>query len=213
MKLAILALAAGAVALACCARPPPPPQPLSALGQCHAELDRRGIAYVTAPIQAATASCAVDDPVQVSAAEIAWSQPAIVACRFAVTLDDFARDSVEPLAKRYFGEGVSILHHYGAYSCRTTSSGRPSLHAKGEAIDLAGFVLEDGTVISVEHDWRRRGPRSQFLHALARAACGRFSVVLTPDSDKDHLNHIHLDSGPYKLCGREELAIGGAPGG
>lgn len=197
VKLAFLAVAAAALA-SCVARPPPPP---AAARQCQAELDRRGIEYAPAPVAVSNSACAVDDPVRVSAAGINWNQSAIVACRFALTLDDFARDVVEPLATRYFGERVTLLRHYGAYSCRTTRSGRESLHAKGEAIDIAGFVLADGTVISVEHDWSRRGPRGRFLHAVAHAACARFGVVLTPDSDRDHFNHIHVDSGPYKLCG------------
>jgi hypothetical protein len=199
VKLVLFALAAAA-ALASCVAPPRPAPPLVAR-QCQAELERRGVEYRVAPVAASASDCAVDDPVKVSAAGIAWSQPGIVACRFALTLDDFTRDAVEPLARRYFGEGVSLLRHYGTYSCRTTRTGHESLHAQGEAIDIAGFVLADGTVISVEHDWRSGGARGRFLHDLARQACGRFSVVLTPDSDRDHFNHIHLDSGPYKLCG------------
>lgn len=189
-----LALAA---ALAACA---PRPAPLSVAGQCHAELDRLGVDYAAAPVEAAAASCTVDDPVRVNAAAIAWDRPGVVACRFAVGLDDFARDAVAPLARSYFGERVTLIRHYGAYSCRTTRGGRDSQHARGEAIDIAGFVLEDGTAISVERDWRDHGPRGRFLRAVARAACERFALVLTPDSDRDHWNHIHLDDGPYRSC-------------
>jgi hypothetical protein len=198
VKLAVPLIAA-ALGLASCA-PRVPPAPTLAR-QCLAELDRRGVEYKVAPMPAASSSCAVDDPVRVSAAGVPWNQPAIVACPFALTLDDFARDVVEPLARRYFGEPVTLLRHYGAYSCRTTHGGRDSLHAKGEAIDIAAFVLADGTVVSVEQGWRGGGREGRFLHALAHAACERFSVVLTPDSDSDHANHIHLDSGRYKLCG------------
>jgi hypothetical protein len=35
---------------------------------------------------------------------------------------------------------------------------------------------------------------------VARAACGYFSVVLTPDSNADHFNHMHFDLGPDRLC-------------
>jgi hypothetical protein len=199
VKVVVLALAAAA-ALASCVAPPRPAPPLVAR-QCQAELDRRGVDYRVAPMAASVSACAVDDPVKVSAAGIAWSQPGIVACRFALTLDDFARDAIEPLAQRYFGTRVTSLRHYGTYACRTTRTGHESLHAQGEAIDIAGFVLADGTIVSVEHDWRSGGAPGRFLHALAREACGRFSVVLTPDFDRDHFNHIHLDSGRYKLCG------------
>jgi hypothetical protein len=186
--------------LASCAARVPPPAPAAAL-QCQAALDRLGVRYAVAAQPAASSACAVDDPVRVSAADIAWSRPAIVACPFALTLDEFARDVVDPLALKYFGERVTLLRHYGAFACRTTHSGHDSLHARGEAIDIAAFVLADGRVVSVERDWRRGGTDSRFLHALAHAACRDFSVVLTPDSDRDHADHIHLDSGRYKLCG------------
>lgn len=200
VRLVFLVIAAASSLAACVPRLPPAP-PQAAVRQCLAELDRRGVAYEAAPMPVAASDCAVEGPVRVSAAGLTWSQPAIVACPFALTLDDFARDVVEPLAHRYFGEPATILRHYGTYACRTTRAGRDSLHAKGEAIDIAGFVLANGTTVSVERDWRSRGREGNFLLALARAACERFSVVLTPDSDPDHWNHIHLDSGRHKLCG------------
>ncbi len=184
--------------LAGCARHPPP-SPSGA--HCLAELDQRGIGWEMAPLEVGSSACAVDTPVRVSAASIAWNQPGIVACSFALTLDAFARDDIQPLARAYFGEPVRVIRHFGTYACRPTREGKASLHAHGEAIDIAGFELEDGTVISVEHDWRDHDPRGDFLHALVRAACRRFSMVLTPDSNTDHYNHIHLDSGPYRGCG------------
>jgi hypothetical protein len=68
------------------------------------------------------------------------------------------------------------------------------------AIDISGFQLSDGTIVNVERDWAQPGPKSAFLHEVARAACGYFSVVLTPDSNADHFNHMHFDLGPDRLC-------------
>jgi hypothetical protein len=62
------------------------------------------------------------------------------------------------------------------------------------------FVLSDGTSVTVERDWSKAGPKATFLRHLARAACGYFSVVLTPSSNADHFNHFHLDIGPGRLC-------------
>src|SRR5215469_5087350 len=93
------------------------------------------------------------------------------------------------------------IDHLGAYSCRAVSGhDKLSEHAYGLAIDISGFRLSDGTSVSVERDWARSGPKSTFLHHAARAACGYFSVVLTPDSNADHFNHFHLDLGPSRLC-------------
>jgi len=208
----LCASAAAAALAACVARAPPPP----AGARCLATLDARGVRWEpAAPGASLAAGCAVDTPVRVSAAAVAWNQPGIVACRFALTLESFTEGVVDPLALEIFGEPVRTIRHFGTYACRATHAGRESLHASGEAIDIAGFELADGRVISVERDWRRRDSRGAFLHAVARAACRSFSVVLTPDSDADHFNHIHLDAGPYRLCGSsgappESRAAGGA---
>jgi hypothetical protein len=193
VKLMLLCLV---LALAACAGRRAPP----VARQCLAELDRRHIDYALPSLQVASSDCAEEGLVRVSGIGIAWNQPALLACPLALALDDFTRDTLDPLALRYLGKRVVLVRHFGAYSCRATRSGHESRHAQGEAIDIAGFVLEDGSVVSVEKDWRR-GARGRFLAALARAACQEFSVVLTPDWDADHVNHIHLDRGRYRLCG------------
>ena len=190
-----------AASLAACARVEAPPLAADVGQECLAALDQAGLRYEVAPVHADVAACEVDNPVRVSAASIAWNQSGIVACRFALTLDEFARDDVNRLAIAYFGERVSEMRNLGTYACRLTRGGHESLHAEGKAIDVASFVLEDGIVISVAHDWRARNAKGRFLRAVARAACARFSLVLTPDSDGDHWNHLHLDSGPYHRCG------------
>ena len=83
----------------------------------------------------------------------------------------------------------------------TSKGGRLSEHATGRAIDFAGIELADGRVISVKRDWRAGGANGAFLHDLARASCKRFNVVLTPNHDRLHQDHIHLDIGPHTLCG------------
>ena len=186
-------------ALSACAGNSPPPISASA-GQCLAELDRRGIQYQPEVMRASVSPCIVDNPVRVTADGIPWNQPGIVSCSFALEMERFTREVVEPAALRYFGQPVRRLRHFGTYSCRETHDGHASEHAVGKAIDVAGFELADGTLVMVEHDWRRGGPRGRFLHDIARRACRYFSVVLTPDSDRDHYNHIHLDTGPYRLC-------------
>ncbi|HXY98796.1 MAG TPA: extensin family protein [Stellaceae bacterium] len=191
-----------ALLAACAVRPPP--APTGQQGEaCLARLDAAGIAYAVAAMPAGGAACTVDTPVRVSAAGVAWNQPGVVSCAFALELDAFAREDLASLALQRFGQGVRLLRHRGTFACRreTSDGSRWSLHASGRAIDIAGFELADGSVIAVERDWRGGGAKSLFLHELARRACRRFSVVLTPDSDRDHRDHLHLDSGPWKLCG------------
>ena len=64
-----------------------------------------------------------------------------------------------------------------------------SEHGFGNAVDVAGFVLDSGQVINVEQDYYR----SAFLKTVRKNACGTFRTVLGPGSDRHHRNHIHLD--------------------
>jgi hypothetical protein len=125
----------------------------------------------------------------------------VVACPLAAALAAFSRDVVQPEAERRFGQPVTRLHHLGAWDCRkrTGSLFRMSEHATGRALDLAGFELADGTSISVRQDWSN-GPKGRFLREVARRACRYFSVVLTPETDRHHQDHLHLDLGPYRAC-------------
>lgn len=191
----LLALVSG------CVRAPRPPAAPSA-AQCLAQLAAQGVRFepVAAPIS--TNGCGIDNAVRVQQSAIAWSRPAEMACLLAARLDSFEREAVQPAARRYFGQPVVLIHHYGAFACRGENGGdrRLSQHALGNAIDIGGFELGDGTRIDVESDWRARGPRRDFLRDVAKRACAYFNVVLTPASDARHRNHFHFDVGPYRLC-------------
>jgi hypothetical protein len=209
MRTLALSRRAGGLALmlalaACTARPPLPPSALSRNpARCLAELDRLGVHYeIESEPATVPAACRVDNPVEVTAATIAWSRPAVASCEFVVEFDRFEREALRPLALRYLGEDVKTILHFGAYSCRTTRAGRESEHAHGLAMDVAGFELADGRSVLVKEDWSKRGAEGRFLHAVASEACRYFNEVLTPDSDRDHYNHMHLDLGPYRLCVR-----------
>jgi hypothetical protein len=196
-----LSLAALMILTACASHVPSAPPLSESDAQCLAELDRLGVQYQVERQSASTSrACLVQNPVRVAAATVPFSRPAVAACGFVLQFDKFEREVIRPLAKREFGRDLKTIVHFGAYSCRTTDTGRESEHAKGLAIDVAGFVLTDGTMISVKHDWSKRGNARDFLRAVAQDACGYFSEVLDPDSDHDHVDHIHLDLGRWKYC-------------
>jgi hypothetical protein len=196
---AILLLALALVLGGCFGGPPP----VVGTGQCLAALDAHDISYRTVELgEPPDARCHVDTALRVTRIDIALNRPATMSCALAARIDDFERGVVQRLAVADLGRYVTRIDHLGAYSCRGTSghSGRLSEHAFGLAIDVSGFRLADGTVISVEHDWWTPGPKRDFLHHLATSACFYFSVVLTPSSDRDHFNHMHFDIGPDRLC-------------
>src|SRR5438477_11889851 len=118
-------------------------------------------------------------------------------------LDEFEREVVQPLALDELGSRATRIDHLGSYSCRRQNSrtaGRWSQHAQGQANDISGFRLSDGTTVSLARDWNEPGAKGQFLRHLAQRACRYFSVVLTPDSNAEHYDHMHLDIGPERLC-------------
>lgn len=71
---------------------------------------------------------------------------------------------------------------------------------RGEAFDIAGFVLEGGERIRVLTDWSGDAPASRFLHEVRDGACRFFDAVLSPDYNEAHRDHLHLDRGPYRTC-------------
>ena len=109
------------------------------------------------------------------------------------------REAVAPLAEEIFGSEIQRIEHLGAYSCRRLygrDSGPWSEHATANAIDIAGFVLADGTRISVLNDWSGEGYKAQFLRRVRDDACNSFSTVLSPDYNAAHADHFHLDMSP-----------------
>ncbi len=179
----------------------PAPSALSGRA-CLARLAAQEVGYRPVDwVRAPDSRCHVDTAVRVSRVEAGLNQPAVMSCALASRLDEFEREVVQPLARAELGRRVVRINHLGSFSCRGIN-GRSGLsqHAVGQAIDVAGFRLSDGTTVSVERDWAEPGTKRSFLRHLARRACRYFSVVLTPDSDAEHYNHIHLDIGPDRLC-------------
>jgi hypothetical protein len=183
---------------------------------CLQDLSQLGVVFQ--PVDSfgdAGQGCAVANPVNVSATGVAWNRPSVVSCSMARTLARYQAEVLEPLVRSHFGQGLKRIHHAGTYACRirrnnTTAAaaqigsvkgGRLSEHSKGQAIDIMAFELTDGTMVSVKKDWRGAGAKSSFLRDVAKTSCSTFNVVLTPNYDRFHQDHLHLDIGPYALCG------------
>ncbi len=172
-------------------------------GQCLTSLEDRGVRFEPLETVGNGAQCTIQTPVTVSGLTAAFNRPATLGCPLALRFDEFERDVLQPLAIRYFGQPVRRIHHYGAYACRNQRGGNPgqlSQHALGRAIDLSAFELADGDVIRVAEDWNGFGRRTRFLRNVAREACDLFHVVLTPSHNAAHRDHLHFDTGPWRLC-------------
>jgi len=139
--------------------------------------------------------CGIANPVKVTeVAGIPLTRELVVNCTTAKRLDKWVSRSVKPTLGRK-GGGLASIQIIGGYACRTRNSrsgAKLSEHAKGNAVDIAGFKLRDGTIYSVKRDWRRGRGKSS-LRRIHKSACGPFGTVLGPNADRHHQDHFHLD--------------------
>jgi hypothetical protein len=120
-------------------------------------------------------------------------------------------------AEAVLGSGIVEMTTGPGYVCRrrnNAETGKVSEHGFGNALDISGFVLEDGTRISVLTDWTLSatataadsedaasalppapGSKQAFLRHAKRLACARFATVLSPTANTLHKDHLHLDLG------------------
>jgi hypothetical protein len=141
------------------------------------------------------------DAPQQADARLSPARP-MMACPLAAALAVWRRQSVDPAAREILGSPVRQIDHLGVYACRTVAGNqaRPSAHARAEAIDVAGFRLADGRRVTVEKDWSGDPARAAFLRRVHDDACTVFGMVLSPDYNADHANHLHMEAARYSLC-------------
>ena len=156
------------------------------------------VAVKRAPVTGPGA-CGVRDAWTVSeVAGVRLSQQAILAPKTMRALETWVRNSAIPAIGRR-GDGLKELQVVAHYACRTRNSrsgAKLSEHAKGHAIDIAAFVLRDGSRITVLNGWHSGD--SGLLRRLHSSACGTFSTVLGPNADRHHRDHFHFDVANYR---------------
>lgn len=167
--------------------------------RCRVLLKRAGVAFTALPPRAAGPSCGYGDAVRLRPPEgqIGYRPDDVgMACPVAAALKLWEWHVVQPAAQARFGQPVRTIIHFGSYSCRRLygrDQGSFSEHATADAIDIAGFVLADGTRITVAGDWRGEGKGAHFLKEVRSGACRLFSTVLSPDYNAAHADHLHFD--------------------
>jgi len=167
--------------------------------QCHRLLDEAAIGYSPLPPVDAGPDCGYDNGVALSqdrARDISYSPPAGTSCPMAVSLVLWEKQIVNAAARRHLGAMVEGIVTYGSYSCRRIGGGHTgnfSEHAAANAIDIAAFRLADGRTVSVVGHWEADDERSRFLKDVRDGACTLFATTLSPDYNRAHADHLHLD--------------------
>ncbi|NUZ04599.1 extensin family protein [Schlegelella sp. ID0723] len=170
---------------------------------CRAALDTSALRFASEPDRSEDGNCGWRDAVRVSGLPARVGTPFVLTCPAAVSLALWEHHRLQPLARQHFGQPVVRVDHYGSYACRNVRggvSGRRSEHAGANALDVAGFTLADGRRITVARDWAGSGPASAFLHDVHAGACDFWNVVLSPNYNAAHRDHLHLDRAPYRVC-------------
>lgn len=151
-------------------------------------------------ITSTRAGCGIAEPVALTQVHgIPLSRPARLDCRVAIAFARWVDEAMVPAVGRR-GGGIAEISMVGDYSCRTRNhrpGARLSEHARGMAIDIAGYRLNNGDRVTLLNDWRRRPHRSD-LREMHEHACGIFRTTLSPNSDRHHQDHFHFDLADHR---------------
>lgn len=182
---------------------------------CERELTRRKIPWkATGPVRGVLAPVRLTGPLHgvsyhsaLPEKKRATSIYEVVDCRLALALDDLSQ-----ILTRY--DIVEVIHMsaYRPPRAKHWVDGRlGKRHGAAMAMDMGTFKRKDGTSLSVLHDFHgrvgahtcgphARGPRpatpeAVILHKIAceTADAHLFNVELTPDFNRAHKNHFHLE--------------------
>jgi hypothetical protein len=185
---------------------------------CEAELGKRQIAFtraedtpgVRAPVRVTGPLHGVGVHSPLPPAQRAKSRADLVDCRLVLSLDDFAAT----LAPR----GIVEMIHMSAFRTRAEGGCTPKYdgeqHCAALAVDVSLFKRSDGTTLNVDRDFHGKigtltcqngahpdpeTPAAKELWEIACAAAGKtFSVILTPNWNAQHKNHLHLELHPHE---------------
>jgi hypothetical protein len=192
-------------------KPVLPPPPKIYQSACPVVLAGTVDAITLPPI--AEGVCRVQSPLLatglvVGGRDIRFSVPTTLACSLAGQLAAWVA-RVSAYAEVVFKSPVVEVMTGTSFECRPRNNeagAQVSEHGFANALDVVGFRLEDGTVLSLPDDWRGDGAEARAMHYAHDAGCGLFTTVLGPETNALHADHLHVDLGchgatcTYRLC-------------
>lgn len=180
------------------------PAPARGSLQCQADLRAEGVRFRPLPDRTFGNGCTAVGAVQLLDIGTPVTNLGAMTCPLARQFARWAREAMQPAARAWLGSPVVRVESLGTYSCRPVN-GRPgarlSEHGRANAVDIGAFVLADGRRITVLAGWNGGdGDVRRFLRAIHAAGCRRFGIVLGPDADAFHRDHLHFDMGQGPYC-------------
>ena len=172
-------------------------------GECFAFLDDARIEYTRLPEAEPGEACGFYAALTLDQSALPYSAGLHMTCPLTSALAVWERQSLIPRAINTFEPPPVEVLSFGSYSCRRLygrSSGRYSEHASGNAIDIEGIRLADGTRITVAEHWGENSQEGRLLKHLRDDACRIFGTVLGPDYNDAHADHFHFDMSQTGIC-------------
>jgi len=186
------------------AEPARPAQPDKATLQCFADMNREGFGFRPLPDRYFGNGCTALGSVQLLEIGTPVTNLGAMTCPVARQFGRWVREAVQPAANAWLGGRVVRIESFGTYSCRPLNGqagARLSEHGRANAVDVAAFVLAGGRRVTVLDGWNGSDEDvRRFLRAVHQAACRRFQVVLGPDANGFHRDHLHFDMGQGPYC-------------
>jgi len=182
--------------------------------ECEAELTTRSIGFVRETAKGVLAPVRLTGPLHGVTYRTNGKHDGddatiwdIADCRLVLSLDDFSKVLAE--------HDIVEVRHYSMYRRapkRWPDDKIGTRHTGGLALDAAKFIKSDGTKLDVLDDFKGKRYRkvcgkgapkgkteaARELRELVCAALdvGMFSVILTPNFNRAHRNHFHLELTP-----------------
>jgi len=159
--------------------------------KCLEKLNQAGVKYKSLGDDVSNKECPIYNQVKITSFKNSYpSNKIILTCSSAIKLSNWLEETK-----------IKSFSHMGTLNCRKRRlSGIQSEHSYGIAIDISKI---DEAVI--KRDWGKNTSSGLKLANAAEVACKHFSNILTPDSNKLHHDHFHLDNGLGIGCGTEKL--------
>jgi hypothetical protein len=187
--------------------------PADGYAACVAELKAAGVEFT--PLGDVTEQgCTLSGAVKVTGVAtrlgtVALSGEPVMLCSFARQLTGWVREVGAPLGFAYTGSKLTMIETGPGLVCRTRynqTGQKVSEHAKGNALDIAGFAFADGKRMAVRPAADDAEPKPSLMRAWRASGCGYFTTVLGPGSNAAHEEHLHFDyamrnnAWNYRIC-------------
>lgn len=165
-------------------------------GTCEAILENAG-QITPLPALDVSGDCGIANRVSLAGVGRSATRPFETTCEIALRMALWEQHGLQPAAQEAFGQGVREIRHLSSYNCRRIrtaggDSDRWSTHARARAVDVSGFVLDDGEIVDLKSHWDAEDPKSGFLRRAQQTACENFGLVLGPEYNALHADHFHI---------------------